>query len=143
MGRIATALVVALGWVATSAGCYAGTGPGEGLHVAVIGFFFEDAPRITVPDTVTAGQSFTVTVDSYGNACVRLGPTEVDVIPGGAVVTPLDFVATGGICADILLTFEHEASLSLTDFGAHTVVVRGREMPNGPVVNFPHEVWVR
>lgn len=128
---------------AALAGCSDGIRPVERLDVAVIGYFFEDAPRIAVPDTVTVGQPFTVAVESYGNSCVRLGRTEVAVVPGGAVVTPLDFVATGGPCQDILLTFRHQASVSLNSVGASRVVVRGREVPEGPILDFPHEVWVR
>lgn len=124
-------------------GCSDAVAPVESLQIAVIGDFSDDAPRIAVPDTVAVGQPFSVTVESYGNSCVRLGRTEVAVLPGGAVVTPLDFVSTGGICRDVLLTFRHEASLSLDSIGMNRVFVRGREVPEGPILTFTHEVWVR
>lgn len=142
-GRVIPVGLAILVCTASLAACSDGVSPVERLDVAVIGYFFDDSPRITVPDTVTAGQAFTVAVESYGNSCVRLGRTEVAVLPGGAVVTPLDFVTTAGVCQDVLLTFRHEASLSLNSAGLNRVWVRGREVPEGPIRDFMHEVWVR
>ena len=142
-GSCARALVAGIACLVAGLACSDGLEPIEALDVAVIGYYIDDAPRITVPDTVTAGEPFAVTVESFGNSCVRLGETEVGIVSGGAVVTPLDFVTRGGICEDILLTFEHEASVTLVEAGSSTVVVRGRAVPGGPIMNFPYTVWVK
>lgn len=117
----------------------------ESLEVAVIGFYHSDAPRITVPDTVAVGRLFEVSVESYGNSCVELAPTEVQLTAEGATVTPMTVVrsSANAPCLDILLAFLHEADVTLWDPGAATIAIRARERPHGPVLLFRRTVWVR
>lgn len=126
------------------AGCQDATGPQEILEVGVVGFFNEGDPYMEVPDTVDAGVPFTLVARTYGNSCVRLGPTDVVQGPSAAVVVPYDYtVLSGGPCQDELNSFDHEVVLVFSSEGSATVTVQGRISPGDSFQAFSRQVWVR
>ena len=106
--------------------------------------FHRDDPRIEVPDVVSRGQAFSVVVTTYGDGCTSMGRTEVAPSAGGAVVTPIDLEDTSAnVCADVLRTFRHEASVQLDRAGTARIVVRGRDSRSGREVQAERTVTVR
>lgn len=148
--RTSGALGLALAVLASSTfSCSSGTAPEEEQRVGLIAGFNQDDPRIQVPDTVDAGDSFLVEVSTYGNGCYRQGETEVEANGSSAVVTPWDYVdVSGRACPDILLEFLHQATIRFDLPGTRTVTVVGRERTSqAPIAGEPlivhREVVVR
>ena len=77
----------------------------------VVGFHNGDDASL-VPREVTAGESFKITVYTYGDGCVEVGDTESDVNGRIATVTPYDFFVDRGACPQIFHTFGHEVDLT-------------------------------
>ena len=87
---------------------------------------------VTAPDTVTAGQLFTVTVTTTGpDGCWRKASTEVEIDGLSAVIRPYDVdeaEATPGIaCTQAIVHLEHEAELRFDSTGTAGIEVRGRD----------------
>ena len=126
------------------AGCEDATGPDETLEIGVLGFFNEGDPFIAVPDSVDSAVPFTLVTRTYGNGCVRLGPTEVIQGPSAAVVVPYDYGQISSTpCDDSLNSFEHEAVLVFSVPGTATVTIQGRISPGDTVQVFSRQIWVR
>lgn len=124
--------------------CGDSTGPEEVLEVGVVGFFNESDPFIAAPDTVDAGVPFALVARTYGNGCVRLGPTEVVQGASAAVVVPYDHRRiSGGPCQDSLNSFDHETVLVFSVHGPATVTVEGRVSPGDTAQAFSRQIWVR
>jgi hypothetical protein len=113
--------------------------------VGTIAGFNLNGPRIDVPDTVAAGQTFTVEVTTYGNGCTSEGDTEVRLQPQRAVVTPYDVQrrAEGVVCPDILNVFRHRATLRFEQPGVARVTIQGIQEPSGEVITVERTVLVR
>lgn len=107
--------------------CSSTTDPaGEERRLGLILGFNNDDPRIAIPDTVQAGIEFVVEVTTYGNACFRKGETEVASSGNGVTITPYDYIDMGaGVCADILLSFVHQATVEFSEAGFASVVILG------------------
>ena len=120
MGRMRTGSgLVAVATLLT--GCGLLTGP-----EAVIG----RVAAVDAPDTVRAGEAFTVTVQTVGsNGCWRADRTEVDLGALRAVVTPYDVEdrESDEACTMALVDIIHEATLTFERAGTAEVVVRGRD----------------
>ena len=128
----------------TAAACIPSTEPVRfEEEIGFIKGFNLDDPRVVAPDTVDRGESFTVSVTTYGGGCVRKGRTAVSAEGLLATVTPYDVTAQQGVCATILLSFEHEAILQFDRAGVARVIVRGRQAPSGQVISEEHSVVVR
>lgn len=123
------ARIVALGSMVLILGCSSAVGLDQERRIGVIAGFNEDDPRIEAPDTVAAGEPFTVTVTTYGNTCVEKGDTEVRTQDLEATVTPYDFYTVGEtiVCGEVLNLFEHTVALTFAEPGTARVIVRGRE----------------
>lgn len=69
-----------------------------------------------------------VSVISYGNGCYSKGETEVKVSQNSRVVDvmPYDYRSARGACPDILLMFEHVATVPFGSPGAVKIRVHGR-----------------
>ena len=98
-------------------------------------------PAIEVPDTVSVGTPFTVSVFTEGGGCHRGGETVVDVVGNTATITPYDYSTSdvdGGsddLCTTELRLFEHTAQVPFDARGAGTVVIHSN-------VDYEFAVWV-
>lgn len=93
--------------------------------------FQDGVPQITAPTAVRPGQSFTMTVVTWGGGCTTMGDTEVTVDRDTVDVRPYDLVEKGAniSCPDILKTFSHQVTLRLDQPGMNTVRIHGRRPP--------------
>lgn len=109
-----------------------------------MGYYGESDPHIVAPDSVDAGSEFSLVTRTYGNACVRLGPTEVTQGASAAIVVPSDYRRiSGGPCQDELLSFDHEVVLLFSERGVATITLKGRVSPGDSAQAFSREIWVR
>lgn len=105
-------------------------------------------PRVSVPDTVAAGEEFSVTVQTHGlDGCWRKGETEVEVDRSRmrASVTPYDVDARseGVACTAAIQEFTHTAVLRFDEAGTASVRVRGRSLPADGEIDVERAVTVR
>lgn len=94
--------------------------------------FYSDPVQVTVPDSVSAGNRFSVRVTTYGGGCSKQGPTDVKTNGLLAVVRPFDYdVAANSnvICPSILTFYKREAVVTFARPGAATVRIYGRQEP--------------
>lgn len=121
------------------------TGPREVRYLGTVSFAADIAPLIETPDTVVASMPFVVSVRTFGGGCEREGPTETEISADEIVVSPFDFtVRRPGIgCAEILKTFDHEATLTWPEPGEITLVFRGVVMPDSVERRFDRRVVVQ
>ena len=98
--------------------------PGRGRVVGTIDAGGTLDRVIEAPSAVSPGQSFTVTVSTFGNSCVT--PAGADVAIDGliATITPYDVIA-GGICLDYLKPYPRALQLSFGQAGAAIIRVKG------------------
>ena len=119
---------------------------GEVRVVGVVEFVYDwetDSQQlgIEVPDTVSVGIPFTVSVTTGGNGCRRGGETVVEIVGNTATITPYDYSTEkvdGGsddICTTEGRLFEHIAQVTFIARGAATVVVHSN-------VDYEFAVWV-
>lgn len=81
---------------------------------------------IDAPASASAGQSFNVTVSTFGNSCVKAAGADVRVEGLVATITPYDVVATGVTCLDYSKAYPRVVPLSFAQAGAATIRVQGR-----------------
>ena len=79
---------------------------------------------IEAPAAVSPGQSFTVTVSTFGNSCVTPAGAEVVIDGLIATITPYDVVA-GETCLDYLKSYPRALQLSFRQAGAAIIRVKG------------------
>ena len=116
------------------------------LAPGVIKFHHDDI-EITVPTEFEAGQPSTVSVATFGDGCVSMGETRVEVDGLSAVVAPWNLVPTPGadvVCTMILKRITHTVEIVFDQSGSATVTVRGWALPENesyeeefPVVVLP------
>lgn len=112
----------------TLAGCDLTTSLVEERLVGAIGY--PDNLDITVPDTVQAGEAFTVTVRTLApNGCWRKDRTEVRVSGLIAQVTPYDIyrVERDENCTAEPVSITHTATVTFGSAGDGRVDILGRE----------------
>jgi hypothetical protein len=95
--------------------------------VGVIGY--PDNLAIQAPDTVTAGEPFTVTLRTWGsNGCWRRHRTDVSVDGLVATIVPRDErPGSGRTCTQAPVEIEHEASVTFAEPGDGRVDVAGSD----------------
>jgi hypothetical protein len=100
-------------------------------HETVLGtvFFHSNPVAVNIPDTVTAGTPFTVTIRTFGDGCYSFARTEIEFDDREAEIRPYDFRKTEGACADIFLAIDHSVVLQFGSQGAATVRVVGLRLP--------------
>jgi hypothetical protein len=123
-------------------GCSSLTGPGRERVIGTLEHH-GDSVVVSVPDTVAAGEAFTVAVRTYGGGCMEKGDTEVEVRGLRATVTPYDIRVEADVCTAILKLFEHTATLHFEGAGTAEVVMRGRKEPEGEILTVGRTVVVR
>ena len=124
-------------------GCDSDT-PSEPQGFSVMGAieFYDDSVQVSVPDTVAVGETFAVSVRTYGDGCVEKGSTEVQVNDLSATVTPFDRHSGAEACPDVLRTHEHQATLAFEEPGDAVVTFRGRSVPRGGIRSVARTVVV-
>jgi hypothetical protein len=92
-------------------------------------------PVLRAPDSVSAGESFTVTVTTLGNSCTRAHGAEVGADPDFPllrIVRPFDLHRIKGVCQDIGRTLPREVSLRFDEPGEAVIRVVGDSHPDLP-----------
>ena len=83
---------------------------------------------ILVPDTVRADETFTVTIQTFGDGCVEAADMEVVVTGDLAVLTPYDLITIPGrneACPQIGKRPKHTAQITFEEPGSVTLRVKG------------------
>jgi hypothetical protein len=86
---------------------------------------------IQAPSTVHTNEAFIVSITTWGDGCIELHSTDVELSADGATITPYDEYSEGS-CVLILAPIHHEASVTFKTLGEKTIVVRGRDAQHNP-----------
>ncbi len=100
---------------------------------------------LTIPDTVTAGISFTAQVTTFGSGtCTRADGATVQTAGSVAEIAPFDLDVTSGpgVCTDDLRPFPRDVQLLLTVPGEALVRVRGTNIFGAPAT-LERRIFVR
>lgn len=91
--------------------------------------YYGEPAQVEVPTSVRQGQSFTVTIATYGGGCTEKGETKVEVEAFRAEVRSYDYDVSlpDGDCTDQLRLHEHMATLSFREVGTAEVVFYGQK----------------
>jgi hypothetical protein len=122
--------------------CHDPVGPTKGSRVGVIASH-GDPVVITLPDTVEVGESFSVSVRTYGGGCTNLDRTEARSDGMNTDITPYDAHSGARICPDILKWFDHIATIAVQQPGRAQIRVHGRKLPDDVRITELREVVVR
>lgn len=86
---------------------------------------------IVAPSAVAIGQTFDVTVSTFGNTCVKSAAgADVSIDGLTARITPYDIVRDDETCLDIGLVFPRTVQVRFDHPGAATIRVHGRGFSN-------------
>ena len=103
--------------LASAAGCgddnpTAPLGP-EGTRPAQLEYF-GDPPRVTVPEAVAVGETFEISIESYGGGCIQFATTGVKRIGDRLEIRPFDdFPAPDAVCTADLRYIDHSITYSV------------------------------
>jgi len=123
--RIARSFPIAL--AVLSVACHSSPiGPGAGRVVGIIDAGQSFPQVIDAPAQASLGQSFSVTVSTFGNSCVRAAGADVTIDGLVATITPYDVVVTGVTCLDYSKAYPRVLQLSFGQAGTATIRVKGR-----------------
>ena len=103
---------------------------------------------LDAPDSVAVGQSFVVTVETYGGGCISYEDTEVEFTGEGAEFWPFDRRSIPGkneACGEDLTFIPHEATLVFDTAGSKKIRIHGRRVSlnEDDVVQIPFTVVVQ
>lgn len=120
------------------AACSSATGTNQKRVVGLISIYNDrETPSVlAVPDTVSAGATFTAEVMTFGSSsCTRAAGAEVSTEGRVAEIVPFDFQATGAgvACTDDLRGFRRSVPLRFATAGDALVRVRGVDLSGAPV----------
>jgi hypothetical protein len=121
---------IAAAAIAVLCSCDSSTGPDDNHRIGTISFY-HDPVVVEAPRDVVRGQTFAVSVRTYGGGCVKQGPTNVAIAGGRAIVTPYDVDTGASLCTTELRLYTHEAMLRFDDTGTMTIAFRGLRQPEG------------
>jgi hypothetical protein len=107
-------------------GCHSPIDPAAGRVVGIIDAGQTFPQVIEAPAEASSGQSFTVTISTFGNSCVAAAGADVTIDGLVATITPYDVVAAKGWCLDYLKAYPRAVQLSFAQAGAATIRVNGR-----------------
>lgn len=123
--------------------CSQPTGP-ERVRTLGVVVHYDDGPELTVPDTVTRGETFLVEVVTFGSrTCHEFADTEVEMTQTVAIVAPYDNEVRWKDCDDVLVWRLHTAALRFDAFGDARIIIRGREEPSGREIEITRDIVVR
>lgn len=106
--------------------------PGEQRVVGQIDANVLAQPVLKAPTTVTANQSFTVTITTGGNGCAKADGARVRVHNLTAEIIPYDKVLTGVPCEMGLKPLPRDIALQFASPGQATIRIMGQG-PHGQV----------
>jgi hypothetical protein len=144
MRRLVTAALLAP--LAFVAACSSPTGEDEWQRViGTIAPMFSSQQLLFIPEGITAGRPFTITVTTVGSStCTRVAGADVAVTGAFATVTPYDRVPRGGVgCTRDLRGFPRDVTLTLPTAGAAVIRIRGRGFDGGAEQTYEVAVTVR
>lgn len=99
---------------------------------------------INAPTEASLGQSFSVTVSTFGDSCVHAAGADVTIDGLVATITPYDVVVVGnGVCLDYLKAYPRVVALSFGQAGAATIRVKGRSDSQPGLVTVERSLVVR
>lgn len=98
---------------------------------------------IEAPTEASPGQSFAVTVSTFGNSCVTAAGADVTIDGLVATITPYDVVVSGVTCLDYLKAYPRVLQLSFAQAGAATIRVKGRSEQQPGLVTVERSLVVR
>lgn len=109
----------------------------------VVGFI-EDVSRqvIVAPSAVAIGQTFDVTVSTFGNSCVSAAGADVSIDGLTARITPYDIVRDDEGCLDYSKPFPRTVQVRFDHPGAGVIRVHGRSHTKPEGVTVDHTVLV-
>lgn len=97
----------------------------EGLQPARLEFF-DDAPRVSVPENVGIGELFVISIETYGGGCIEAGPTPVKLVGETLNVRPLDdFPDRDDVCSADVRLIDHSVSFQMDAQMTLEVAVHG------------------
>jgi hypothetical protein len=120
---IARALPIAV--AALSMGCHSSLGPTARV-VGIIDVGQTSQEVIAAPAEASLGRSFSVTISTFGDSCVRAAGADVTIDGLVATITPYDMIVSTGTCLDYLKAYPRAVELKFTQAGAATIRVKGR-----------------
>lgn len=92
-------------------------------------------PVLEAPETVRAGEAFTVTVRTYASACWKADGAEVVAAARSAVITPYDRTPPDDVsCPQEVVRLPRTLQLTFGEPGPAVIRVAGRRVVNGDVV---------
>lgn len=94
----------------------------------------EHHPQVVVPQAAQAGEPFTVTVNTQGGGCLRMGPTRVRTRGMNAEIRPYDVHDGGRVCPMDVIPFEHTATVRFDQPGTATLSFHARGTAGAEVV---------
>lgn len=115
------------------AGCGSLFGPDDEEVLGRLTYFGHPS-GVHVPDTVTVGVPFEVSVRTYGGGCISFGRTSVEYASGAIDIRPYDVDSLADVCNDELIPFEHTAEVTVNTSGPWVVRFHGREVPPDSVI---------
>ena len=92
-------------------------------------------PILQAPDSVAAGQPFTVTITTLGNSCTRAHGAEVGADPDFPllrIIRPYDLHRIKGVCQDIGHSLPREVTLRFDERREAVIRVVGDSHPDLP-----------
>ncbi len=96
---------------------------------------------ITGPATGVVGERLSLTVSTFGNACITAAGADVNVGGLEATVTPYDR-AYQGACIDILKAYPRPVTVTFDQPGEATVRVVGRSFYQAGLVTVEHHLSI-
>lgn len=92
--------------------------------------FYNDTARLTIPDTIHAGASFSIRVDTFGGGCIYgVSRAGVVVTDGLIEIHPYNQVRISEVCTDDLRILTHVAAVTIESPGTTLLRVIGEQKP--------------
>jgi hypothetical protein len=138
MRRLASVILLAPAYLA--AACSSPTGDDDWQRVVgTIDPLLSSVQLVFIPEGITAGQPFTVTVTTVGSSsCTRAAGADLAVSGGSATITPYDEIRTGSdlACTDDLRPFPRDITLTLPSAGTAEIRIHGRDFRSDETVTY-------
>jgi hypothetical protein len=104
-------------------------------------------PQLDAPDTVVAGASFSVKVQTFGDGCTSQGDTQLAITGHTAEIRPFDkfttYLPNNYACPDILAVYAHTVAVHLDQPGTATLHAIGRVSPGDSSTTIERTIVVR